>query len=160
MPVGDTRLTGMPRFPPGFRFGTSTAAYQIEGAVSSDGKGPSIWDTFTAKPGSIVDGSSGAQACDHYHRYAEDVALMAQARAPTATGSRSPGRGSSPRGKGRPSPKGLAFYDRLIDECLEAGVKPMVTLYHWDLPQALEDDGGWLNRATIEHFAEYAAIVR
>ena len=148
----------MPRFPPGFRFGTSTAAYQIEGAVSSDGKGPSIWDTFTAKPGSIVDGSSGAQACDHYHRYAEDVALMAQLGANGYRFSISWPR-IQPSGKGRPSPKGLAFYDRLIDELLEAGVEPMVTLYHWDLPQALEDDGGWLNRATIEHFADYAAIV-
>ena len=139
----------MPRFPPGFRFGTSTAAYQIEGAASSDGKGPSIWDTFTAKPGAIVDGSSGAQACDHYHRYAEDVALMAQLGANGYRFSISWPR-IQPSGKGRPSPKGLAFYDRLIDECLEAGVNPMATLYHWDLPQALEDDGGWLNRATID----------
>ena len=156
--MGDTRPTGVPRFPPGFRFGTSTAAYQIEGAVSSDGKGPSIWDTFTAKPGSIIDGSSGAQACDHYHRYPEDVALMARLGVNGYRFSISWPR-IQPSGKGRPSPKGLAFYDRMIDECLEAGVQPMATLYHWDLPQALEDDGGWLNRATIEHFAEYAAIV-
>ena len=116
----------MPRFPPGFRFGTSTAAYQIEGAVSSDGKGPSIWDTFTAKPGSIVDGSSGAQACDHYHRYAEDVALMGQLGSNAYRFSIAWPR-IQPSGKGRPSPKGLAFYDRLIDELLEVGVNPMVT---------------------------------
>jgi beta-glucosidase len=158
VPVGESQHSGLPRFPEGFRFGTSTAAYQIEGAVSSDGKGPSIWDTFTEKPGSIVDGSSGVQACDHYHRYEEDVALMAQLGVNGYRFSISWPR-IQPSGRGRPSPKGLAFYDRLIDECLSVGVQPMVTLYHWDLPQALEDDGGWLNRATVEHFAEYAAIV-
>jgi beta-glucosidase len=155
--VGETHPSALPRFPAGFRFGTSTAAYQIEGAVSSDGKGPSIWDTFTAKPGAVVDGSSGSQACDHYHRYPEDVALMAGLGVDAYRFSLSWSR-IQPSGRGRPSPKGLAFYDRLIDDLLEHGINPMVTLYHWDLPQALEDDGGWLNRATIEHFAEYAAI--
>jgi beta-glucosidase len=154
VPVADAPL---PRFPPGFRFGTSTAAYQIEGAASSDGKGPSIWDTFTARPGSIIDGSSGALACDHYARYADDVALMKRLGVNGYRFSISWPRIQS-SGKGRPNPKGLAFYDRLIDLLLENDIEPMVTLYHWDLPQALEDDGGWLNRATVEHFAEYAAI--
>ncbi|WP_337191817.1 GH1 family beta-glucosidase [Nocardioides flavescens] len=156
--MGDTHPSALPRFPAGFRFGTSTAAYQIEGAVSSDGKGPSIWDTFTAKPGAVVDGSSGSQACDHYHRHSEDVALMAGLGVDAYRFSLAWTR-IQPSGQGRPSPKGLAFYDRLIDELLEHGINPMVTLYHWDLPQALEDDGGWLNRATIDRFAEYAAIV-
>jgi len=162
VPVGGTQPSGTSSrtlsFPAGFRFGTSTASYQIEGAASSDGKGPSIWDTFTSKPGTIVDGSSGAQACDHYHRYREDVALMKRLGANGYRFSISWPRIQS-SGKGRPNPKGLAFYDRLIDELLEAGIQPMATLYHWDLPQALEDDGGWLNRTTVDHFAEYAAIV-
>jgi len=154
VPVVDAPL---PRFPDGFRFGTSTAAYQIEGAASSDGKGQSIWDTFTAKPGAIIDGSSGLQACDHYHRYEEDVALMKRLGVNGYRFSLSWPR-IQPSGKGRPNPKGLAFYDRLIDLLLENDIQPMVTLYHWDLPQTLEDDGGWLNRATVEYFAEYAAI--
>ena len=166
MPVGETGEETRPSgatsrtlaFPPGFRFGTSTASYQIEGAASSDGKGPSIWDTFTAKPGTVIDGSSGVQACDHYHRYREDVALMKRLGANGYRFSISWPRIQA-SGKGRPNPKGLAFYDRLIDELLAAGVQPMATLYHWDLPQALEDDGGWLNRSTVDAFAEYAAIV-
>jgi len=162
VPVGETQATGASQqtliFPPGFRFGTSTASYQIEGAASADGKGPSIWDTFTAKPGTVIDGSSGEQACDHYHRYREDVALMKRLGVNGYRFSISWPRIQA-SGKGRPNPKGLAFYDRLIDELLAAGVQPMATLYHWDLPQALEDDGGWLNRSTVDAFAEYAAIV-
>lgn len=148
----------LPQLPPGFRFGTSTAAYQIEGAVDEDGRGPSIWDTFCAQPGRIVDASSGAVACDHYHRWQEDVALMARLGAEGYRFSVAWPR-IQPDGTGRPNPKGLAFYDRLVDGLLEAGVKPMVTLYHWDLPQALMDQGGWLNRDTVEHFASYAAIL-
>src|SRR3982750_1678748 len=125
----------MPRFPPGFRFGTSTAAYQIEGAVSSDGKGPSIWDTFTAKPGSIVDGSSGGQACDSYHRYPEDVALMGELGVNAYRFSISWPR-IQPSGKGRPSPKGLAFYDRLIDQRPDHALHPLASLDHWALPSA------------------------
>ena len=147
-----------PQFPPGFRFGTSTAAYQIEGAVAEDGRGPSIWDTFTAQPGRIADGTSGAVACDHYHRWEEDVALLKELGAPGYRFSIAWPR-IQPTGSGPANAKGLAFYDRLIDALLEAGVQPMVTLYHWDLPQALEDDGGWLNRETIDRFAEYAGIV-
>ena len=144
--------------PPGFRFGTSTASYQIEGAATEDGRGPSIWDTFCAQPGRISDGSSGAVACDHYHRYAEDIALMKRLGAGGYRFSLAWPR-IQPTGSGPANAKGLDFYDRLIDGLLEADIQPMVTLYHWDLPQALEDDGGWLNRATIDRFAEFAAIV-
>jgi len=147
-----------PQLPPGFLFGTSTAAYQIEGAVAEDGRGPSIWDTFTAQPGRIVDGSSGAVACDHYHRVDEDVALLERLGAPGYRFSIAWPR-IQPTGAGPANPAGLDFYDRLIDRVLAAGVEPMVTLYHWDLPQALEDDGGWLNRSTIDRFADYAALV-
>ena len=151
-------LTGLPELPPGFRFGTSTASYQIEGAATEGGKGPSIWDTFCAVPGRIKDGSSGDVACDHYHRYAEDVALMRRLGVGGYRLSVSWPR-IQPNGTGAPNPEGLGFYDRLLDELLENDVQPMVTLYHWDLPQALEDDGGWLNRATVDRFAEYAAIL-
>ena len=147
-----------PQLPPGFRFGTTTAAYQIEGAPSADGKGPSIWDTFTTQSGRIDDGSTGEVACDHYHRSDEDVELMRRLGAGGYRFSLSWPR-IQPTGRGEPNQKGLDFYDRLIDRLLQAGVRPMVTLYHWDLPQALEDDGGWLNRETVERFAEYAAIV-
>ena len=147
-----------PQFPQGFRFGTSTASYQIEGAASEDGRGPSIWDTFCERPGAIDDASSGAVACDHYHRFPEDVALMKRLGAEGYRLSMAWPR-IQPTGRGPANAAGLAFYDRLIDELLESGIQPMVTLYHWDLPQALEDDGGWLNRDTIDRFAEYAGIV-
>lgn len=147
-----------PQLPPGFRFGTSTSSYQIEGAVADDGRGASIWDTFAHQPGRIADGSTGDVACDHYHRLDEDVELIGRLGAPGYRFSIAWPR-IQPNGSGAPNPKGLDFYDRLIDRLLGVGVQPMVTLYHYDLPQALEDDGGWLNRATIDHFAEYAAIV-
>jgi beta-glucosidase len=147
-----------PRLPAGFRFGASTAAYQIEGAVDEDGRGPSVWDTFCARPGTVVDASSGAVACDHYHRYPEDVALMRDLGLDGYRMSLAWSR-IQPEGSGRMNPAGLAFYDRLVDELLAAGVKPMVTLFHWDLPQALQDKGGWLQRDTVERFAEYAALV-
>ncbi|KQZ76346.1 GH1 family beta-glucosidase [Nocardioides sp. Root151] len=143
--------------PPGFSFGASTAAYQIEGAVAEGGRGRSIWDTFCAEPSRIVDGSSGAEACDHYHRYAEEVALLKGLGVDGYRLSIAWPR-IQPTGTGAPNAEGIAFYDRLLDELLGAGIDPMVTLYHWDLPQALEDDGGWLNRATAERFSEYAAI--
>ena len=151
-------MNDFPHLPPGFRFGTSTAAYQIEGAADLDGRGPSIWDTFAAEPGRIIDGSSGAVACDHYHRLDEDVELIkglgTQGYRLSFSWSR-----IQPTGRGPVNQAGLDFYDRLIDKLLEAGVEPMVTLYHWDLPQALEDDGGWLNRGTVDCFADYASIV-
>jgi beta-glucosidase len=146
------------RLPAEFRFGTSTASYQIEGAVSEDGRGPSVWDTFCAEPGRIVDGSSGAVACDHYHRWPEDVALMRSLGAPGYRFSIAWPR-IQPSGSGAVNQAGLDFYDRLVDGLLEAGIEPMATLFHWDLPQALEDDGGWLNRATVDRFADYASIV-
>ncbi|WP_317983509.1 GH1 family beta-glucosidase [Nocardioides pantholopis] len=148
----------LPMLPPGFRFGVSTAAYQVEGATREDGRGPSIWDTFAAQPGRIADGTSGEPACDHYHRYPEDVALMRRLGVGGYRFSIAWPR-IQPSGSGTPNARGLDFYDRLIDTLLENDVQPMATLYHWDLPQALEDDGGWLNRATIDRFAEYAAIV-
>ncbi|WP_426594421.1 GH1 family beta-glucosidase [Cellulomonas sp. McL0617] len=144
--------------PPGFLFGTSTASYQIEGAATADGKGPSIWDTFTAEPGRIVDGSTGDVACDHYHRWSEDLELIRRLGADGYRFSIAWPR-VQPSGSGPVNEAGLAFYDRLVDGLLEAGVQPMATLYHWDLPQALEDGGGWLSRDTALRFGEYAALV-
>ena len=144
--------------PGGFRFGTSTAAYQIEGAVTEDGRGPSIWDTFTAQPGRVVDGSTGDVACDHYHRWPEDLALMTRLGADGYRFSIAWPR-IQPEGSGAVNEPGLAFYDRLVDGLLEAGIKPMATLFHWDLPQPLEDAGGWLERDTALRFGEYAALV-
>ena len=126
--------------------------------MAEDGRGPSIWDTFAAEPGRIVDGATGEVACDHYHRVDEDVALMKELGTGGYRFSIAWPR-IQPTGRGPANEKGLAFYDRLIDTLLANGQEPMVTLYHWDLPQALEDDGGWLNRDTVDRFAEYAAIV-
>jgi beta-glucosidase len=152
---GDRRDLGLP---PGFLFGTSTASYQIEGAAAEDGKGPSIWDTFTAQPGRVVDGSSGALACDHYHRWPEDVELMQRLGADGYRFSVAWPR-VQPTGSGPVNEPGLAFYDRLVDGLLAAGIQPMATLYHWDLPQELEDAGGWLVRDTALRFGEYAQVV-
>ena len=148
----------LPEFPDGFRFGTGTSSYQVEGATGAGGRGASIWDVFSAKPGRIADNSTGMQASDHFHRYPEDLALLGQLGAGGYRFSLSWSR-IQPTGAGKPSAAGLDFYDRLIDGVLEAGAEPMVTLYHWDLPQSLEDDGGWLNRATVDRFAEFAALV-
>ena len=153
-----TGSSDLPALPPGFAFGASTAAYQIEGAATEDGRGPSVWDTFTARPGRVVDGSTGAEACDHYHRYPEDVALMAELGLDGYRFSISWPR-IQPDGSGRANAAGLAFYDRLVDRLLEHGIAPMATLFHWDLPQALEDKGGWLDRDTTERFAEFATLV-
>jgi beta-glucosidase len=158
VPVAPPRPDGPPQLPPGFRFGTTTGAYQVEGAAGADGRGPSIWDTFTAQEGRVVDGSSGAVACDHYHRVPEDVALLQRLGAGGYRFSVSWPR-VQPTGAGPVNKAGLAFYDRLVDELLGHGIAPMVTLYHGDLPQSLEDDGGWLNRATADRFAEYAGAV-
>lgn len=145
-------------FPSGFLWGTSTAAYQIEGAVAEDGRGPSIWDTFAHTPGTTVGGQTGDVADDHYHRYAEDVALMRQLHLGAYRFSVSWAR-LQPTGSGALNDAGVAFYDRLIDELLGAGIRPFITLYHWDLPQPLEDAGGWPVRDTAERFADYAASV-
>jgi beta-glucosidase len=129
-----------------FLWGTATAAHQIEGAWDADGKGPSIWDTFAHTPGRIADGSSGDIACDHYVRWPEDVSLMADLATNAYRFSVSWPR-VVPAGEGRVETRGLDFYDRLVDGLLERDIAPVVTLYHWDLPQPLEDRGGWLERA-------------
>ncbi|MBQ0990891.1 beta-glucosidase [Micromonospora sp. PSH03] len=145
----------MPQFPTGFRWGVSTSAHQIEGATTADGRAPSIWDTFARSPGRISDGSSGEVACDHYHRHTEDVALLAGLGVSAYRFSIAWPR-VQPTGAGPVNPAGLDFYDRLVDELLAAGVDPVATLYHWDLPQPLEDAGGWMHRDTAARFAEYA----
>ncbi|MFB7471284.1 GH1 family beta-glucosidase [Kitasatospora sp. NPDC056184] len=144
--------------PAGFRWGVATAAYQIEGAVDEDGRGPSVWDTFVARPGAVRDGHTGAVACDHYHRYPEDIALM---RGLDLDGYRFSMAWPRvlPAGAGAVNSAGLAFYDRLVDALLEAGITPLPTLFHWDLPQALEDSGGWLDRDTAYRFADYTTVV-
>src|SRR2546429_9597087 len=134
-----------PGFPPGFRWGVATAAYQIEGAVTEDGRGPSIWDTFSHQPGRISDGSTGDTACDHYHRYPEDVALMAELGVDAYRFSVAWPR-ILPTGTGPVNARGIGFYDRLVDALLARGIDPGVTLYHWDLPQAVQDGGGWARR--------------
>ena len=149
-------------FPPGFVWGTATASYQIEGAVAEDGRTPSIWDTFSRQPGKVLGGDTGDVADDHYHRYAEDVAIMRELglssyRFSIAWPRITPG--VTAQGLGDVNEAGVAFYSRLVDELLGAGITPAATLYHWDLPQALEDAGGWTNRATAERFAEYAEVI-
>jgi beta-glucosidase len=144
--------------PAGFLWGAATAAYQVEGAVSAGGRGPSIWDTFTHSPGHVRGGDNGDVAVDHYSRYREDVALMARLGLSAYRFSVSWPR-IQPEGRGPADRRGLDFYSRLVDELLRAGVEPWLTLYHWDLPQALEDAGGWPVRDTAERFAEYAGLV-
>ncbi|MFG1942274.1 GH1 family beta-glucosidase [Nonomuraea sp. NPDC048826] len=145
-------------FPENFVWGAATASYQIEGAVKEDGRGQSIWDTFSHAPGNVADGDTGDVACDHYHRYRDDVGLMRELGLAAYRFSVAWPR-VQPDGRGPANPRGLAFYDRLVDELLEAGIAPYLTLYHWDLPQALEDRGGWTDRDTAYRFAEYAAVV-
>nr|WP_235720874.1 GH1 family beta-glucosidase [Magnetospirillum molischianum] len=154
--VRPTEAAPSRQFPKDFFWGASSAAYQIEGATETDGRGPSIWDTFTAN-GHIMDGSSARIACDHYHRYAEDVALMKQAGFSAYRFSLGWPR-IVPAGTGAVNPKGLEFYDRLVDKILKAGIRPMACLYHWDLPQPLEDMGGWQSREIVGPFADYARI--
>jgi beta-glucosidase len=148
----------IPRFPPGFLLGSATAAYQVEGAAQEDGRGPSIWDTFSHTPGRVVDGDTGDVADDHYHRFEDDLDLMAELGLQAYRFSISWSR-IQPTGSGEVEPRGLNFYSRLVDGLLERGILPIATLYHWDLPQALEDRGGWGDRETAYRFAEYAAIV-
>jgi beta-glucosidase len=146
-------------FPEGFKWGVATSAYQIEGAWDEDGKGPSIWDTYAHTPGNIKNDENGDVANDHYHRYQEDVALMKDIGATAYRFSISWPR-IFPEGTGEPNPKGLDFYNRLVDALLDAGIEPFATLYHWDLPQALQDKhNGWQSRDTAEAFGEYAGYV-
>jgi beta-glucosidase len=145
-------------FPDGFVWGAATAAYQIEGGWNEDGKGESIWDRFCHLPYRVSNGDTGDVACDHYHRWAEDVALMQglglQGYRMSIAWTR-----VLPEGRGRVNTRGLDFYDRLVDKLLAAGIRPNVTLNHWDLPQAIQDVGGWPNRDTVEWFADYARVV-
>jgi beta-glucosidase len=145
-------------FPAHFTWGVAAAAYQIEGAAATDGRSPSIWDRFTHQPGRIFEGHTGDVACDHYHRYAEDVALMRNLGVGAYRLSLSWSR-LIPDGTGAPNPQGIAFYDALIDSLLAAGITPWVTLYHWDLPQCLQDRGGFLNPEFPHWFAHYATLV-
>jgi beta-glucosidase len=152
-----TDADGALDFPPGFIWGAATAAYQIEGAASIDGKGPSIWDTFSHTPGQVRGGDTGDIACDSYHRYREDVALMASLGLTSYRFSVSWPR-VQPGGRGPANARGLDYYRRLLDELDEHGIAATATLYHWDLPQELQDQGGWAVRSTAERFAEYAAL--
>jgi beta-glucosidase len=144
-------------FPDGFLWGASTSAYQIEGGVKEEGRGPSIWDTFCHLPGNIQDGETGDVACDHYHRWPEDLALMRELGIRAYRLSTAWPR-VLPEGNGSVSAKGLEFYDRLVDAVMEAGIEPWICLYHWDLPQNLEYRGGWQNRDVASWFADYAAL--
>jgi beta-glucosidase len=150
-------LTDGVRLPDGFDLGVATSAFQIEGATKRGGRGPSIWDTFAGVPGAIERGESGDPACDHFHRWPEDIAIMRDLGITSYRFSIAWPR-IQPTGKGAPNPAGLGFYDRLIDSLLDAGIRPFPTLYHWDLPDALEQAGGWPLRTTADRFADYAAI--
>ncbi|KRV50412.1 beta-glucosidase [Wenjunlia vitaminophila] len=145
------------RFPEGFWWGTATSAYQVEGAEQEDGRGESVWDRFSRVPGAVERGETGATACDHYHRVEQDVALMAALGTNAYRCSVSWPR-LLPEGTGPVNRRGLDHYHRLVDRLLEHGITPLLTLYHWDLPQALQDRGGWRARETAERFAEYAAV--
>ena len=155
---GSVAPDGALPFPTGFAWGTSTAAYQVEGAASADGRGVSVWDTFSHTPGKIRGGDTGDIACDSYHRYPEDVALMASLGLGAYRFSVSWPR-VQPGGRGAVNQKGLDYYRALLDELGERGIAAMVTLYHWDLPQELQDEGGWAARSTAQRFADYAGIV-
>ena len=144
--------------PDDFLWGAATAAYQIEGGWDEDGRGPSVWDVFSRLPGRVANGDTGDVACDHYHRYVEDVALMKELGLNAYRFSVSWSR-VLPDGTGRVNERGLDFYRALVDALLDAGITPALTLYHWDLPQALQERGGWASRATATAFADYAAVV-
>ena len=145
-------------FPPDFLWGMATAAFQVEGAWKEDGKGESIWDRFCHTPGKIKGAATADIACDHYHRYREDIGILKQLNQKSYRFSISWPR-IQPSGTGAPNPKGLDHYSRVVDAALEAGIRPFCTLYHWDLPQALEDRGGWPNRDLAGYFADYAGIL-
>lgn len=148
----------METFPHDFVWGTAASAFQIEGAATTDGRGESVWDRFCRVPGAIADGSNGDVACDHYHRFGEDIALMGRLGAGAYRLSIAWPR-VLPSGRGGPNEAGLAFYDRLIDAVLAAGIEPWICLHHWDMPQAIEERGGWRNRDTAYWFADYAHLV-
>ena len=145
-------------FPKGFLWGAATSAYQVEGAWNEDGKGESIWDRFAHTRGEIRDGSNGDVACDQYHRYKEDIAILKRLNLKSYRFSTSWPR-VQPDGRGRVNAKGMGYYSRLVDALLEAGIRPFCTIYHWDLPQALEDLGGWPNRDLADYYADFAGIL-
>lgn len=151
-------MSGQLTFPDGFVWGAATSSYQIEGAVAEDGRTPTIWDTFSHTPGAIVDGDTGDVACDHYHRMDEDLDLLARLDIPSYRFSTSWTR-ILPDGTGKISQQGLDFYSRLVDGLLARNIAPMATLYHWELPQALQEAGGWANRDTVDALAELAGVV-
>jgi len=151
-------LSPIAPFPAGFHWGAATAAFQIEGAHQADGRGPSIWDTFCATPGHIADGSDGSVACDHYHRWPGDLDIAQQLGLSAYRFSVSWAR-IQPAAGGAVNARGLDFYDRLVDGMLERGLAPFMTLYHWDLPQHLQDQGGWNARSTVDAFVDYARTV-
>ena len=146
------------RFPPGFLFGAATASYQIEGGATADGRGPSVWDTFSHTPGATANGDTGDVACDSYHRYGEDVRLLAGLGVGGYRFSVSWSR-VLPTGAGQVNQAGLDYYRRLVDALRDAGIEPAATLFHWDLPQALQDAGGWVSRDTAARFADYATVL-
>ncbi len=145
-------------FPKNFVWGTATASYQIEGAANLEGRSPSIWDVFAKMPGKVKNGDTGDVACDHYHRYESDFDLMQSLGFNAYRFSMSWSR-VLPNGRGQVNQKGVAFYDRIVDALLARGIEPYVTLYHWDLPQVLEETGGWLNRDTADAFVEYTDLM-
>src|SRR5579864_93329 len=145
-------------FPPDFLWGAATSAYQIEGATQEEGRAPSVWDHFAAVPGATYQGQTGEIAADHYHRMEQDVALMADLNLNAYRFSLSWPR-ILPQGSGAVNQRGLDFYDRLVDALLARGIRPLATLYHWDLPIALQERGGWLARDTAYAFADYADVV-
>jgi beta-glucosidase len=148
----------MLQFPQGFVWGAATSSYQVEGAAQEDGRGESIWDRFSHTPGKTFNGDTGDVACDHYHRYADDVRLMSALGLQAYRFSIAWPR-ILPEGKGQVNERGLAHYDRLVDALCQAGITPFVVLYHWDLPQTLDEAGGWTNRDITDHFAHYADVV-
>jgi beta-glucosidase len=143
------------QFPPGFVWGAATSSYQIEGAVTEDGRGPSIWDTFSHTRGKVDNGDTGDVACDHYHLYPRDIDLMRELGLNGYRFSINWPR-VFPTGRGRPNPAGLDFYRRLVESLRQANIEPFLTLYHWELPQALQNAGGWEHRDTASRFAEFA----
>lgn len=146
------------RFPPDFQWGVATSSYQIEGAVEADGRSPSIWDTFCVRPGAIADGSTGAIANDHYHRYREDIAIMKQLGVNAYRFSIAWPR-ILPDGRGRVNQAGVDFYERLVDSLLEQGIEPYATLYHWDMPQVQHDRTPWYDRGVVDAFVEYTDVI-
>ncbi len=158
MTIPGSSADGALAFPAGFAWGAATAAYQIEGAATADGRGPSVWDTFSHVPGNVRGGDTGDIACDSYHRYPQDVQLMAELGLTGYRFSISWPR-VQPGGRGAMNSKGLDYYKALLDSLGEHGISAAATLYHWDLPQELQDEGGWAVRGTAQRFADYAAAV-